>query len=262
MKTLTMYQVDAFADRLFAGNPAAVCVLEEWLDDALMQQIALENNLSETAFVIPHGDDFAIRWFTPAVEVALCGHATLASGYVLFEELGYAKDEIAFHSLHRGVLKVSRKGDFYYLDFPADMPQPVAMLPEIEAGIGTTVLELHKGTSDLLAVVKDEPTLRSLNPDFAKIKSLGIRGLIVTSEGDSKDFVSRFFAPSAGVNEDPVTGSAHTILIPFWANRLGKTSMEASQLSQRGGNLSCESLGERVSIGGQAQLYLKGEIRI
>lgn len=262
MKKIKLYQLDAFTDRLFAGNPAAVCPLDTWLPDEVMQSIAAENNLAETAFIVPKGEAYEIRWFTPAVEVALCGHATLATAYVLFFCLDYQKPEIVFHSFQSGVLKVSRKEDTLFLDFPADTLKKCDVPQALADGIGIMPSEVYKGRTDYIAVVNTEEEVKNLKLDFNAINSLDARGLIVTAAGDEVDFVSRFFGPQVGINEDPVTGSAHTSLTPLWASKLGKKEMTARQLSQRGGSLTCVDKGERVLIGGKAVLYLEGEINI
>jgi PhzF family phenazine biosynthesis protein len=260
MKTVKLYQVDAFAERPFTGNPAAVCFFDEWPDDSLMQSIAMENNLAETAFIVSRKEDFEIRWFTPAVEVDLCGHATLASAYVLFNCLNYSRSEIVFRSPKSGVLKVSRDGEYLFLDFPADELTPVALFADIEKAIGIKPLEVWKGKFDYLAVLPDEESVLKLSPNLGEVAKLKARGLIVTAAGNEVDFVSRFFAPQSGINEDPVTGSAHTSLIPLWSAKLGKNEMTARQLSQRGGYLLCHNKGSRMLIGGKARLYLTGEI--
>ena len=262
MQKLQFYQVDAFTDRLFSGNPAGVCIMDNWISDGLMQSIANENNLAETAFVVPSGNDFMIRWFTPAVEVDLCGHATLASAFVLFSLHHYPESLIKFHSRNSGLLQVVRNEDLLILDFPADRLELCegGIIHATEEAIGATPLEMYRGKSDYLAVVDSESTVRDMKPDFEKISRLDSRGLIVTSRGDSVDFVSRFFAPNVGINEDPVTGSAHTSLIPLWSEKLGKKELVALQLSERGGRLFCELKNDRCHIGGNARLYLKGEI--
>jgi len=263
MKKLPLYQIDAFTDRLFSGNPAAVCMLDEWLPDLLMQQIAAENNLAETAFVVPVEEGFSIRWFTPAVEVDLCGHATLASAYVLFNILNFQGDEIRFFSPRSGLLKVSREKEMLFLDFPSDsLSEHPDMIPTVETCLGTRPLEIFRGKTDLVAVFEKEQDIRDIIPDLGSIARLEARGLIVTAPGDRVDFVSRFFAPQSGINEDPVTGSAHTSLAPLWHGKLGKTNMKAQQLSARGGSLSCEYRQDRCLIGGKAKLYLTGEIHI
>jgi PhzF family phenazine biosynthesis protein len=257
---LPIYQVDAFADRLFAGNPAAVVPLESWLPDAAMQEIAAENNLSETAFYVPMAEGFAIRWFTPAVEVDLCGHATLGSAFVAFHRGDETGEEIRFAS-RSGPLVVRREGPLLVLDFPADVPQPAEAPPDLVAGIGQTPQEVWKGR-DYLLVFEDESVIRAVRPDFARLVTAPARAIIVTAPGIDVDFVSRFFAPKVGVPEDPVTGSAHTTLTPYWARRLGKTEMTALQLSKRGGRLRCRLAGDRVHIGGRAVLYLSGTITV
>jgi PhzF family phenazine biosynthesis protein len=260
MKKIKFYQVDAFTDHLFGGNPAAVCLLDSWVDDQLMQSIATENNLAETAFVVRYGYRFEIRWFTPTVEVDLCGHATLASAYVIFNHTDFIYDEIVFHSHRSGELRVKRDGRQLFLDFPADEFYRCENLPGIIKGIGMTPLELYRGKTDYMAVLGSEAEVHDIQPDFGIIEKLDARGLIVTAPGESVDFVSRFFGPQSGVNEDPVTGSAHTTLIPYWAGKLGKTTLRARQISSRIGSLDCQYLPPRVIIGGEAQLYAIGEI--
>ena len=260
MQKVKMYQVDAFTGELFKGNPAAVCLLDHWLDDIIMQSIAAENNLAETAFVLRNGDGFAIRWFTPTVEVDLCGHATLASAHVIFNCTGFEADEIVFHSPRSGELKVKKVWEKLFLDFPADVFSRCENLPEITKGIGLTPLEVYRGKTDFMAVVGSEDEVKAIQPDFATIAKLDARGLIVTAPGNTVDFVSRFFGPQSGVNEDPVTGSAHTTLIPYWAARLGKNELCARQISARVGSLDCRYQPPRVIIGGEAKLYLTGEI--
>ncbi len=256
---IPMYQVDAFTDRLFHGNPAAVCPLEEWLPDALMQQIAMENNLSETAFFVPRGSRFAIRWFTPAVEVDLCGHATLATAYVIFRFIRPDANAIEFDS-RSGVLGVSRGGEFLTLDFPADFVSPTPPREDLAHALGGWPLEFHKGRSDYLLVYGSQQEIETMAPDFNLLAQVPARGIIITARGQEADFVSRFFAPQSGVPEDPVTGSAHTSLAPYWAARLGKSDLAAIQLSPRRGWLKCSLAGDRVRISGQARLYLTGEI--
>jgi PhzF family phenazine biosynthesis protein len=259
---LPIFQIDAFTDRLFSGNPAAVVPLDNWLSDEAMLNIAAENNLAETAFYIPVGDDFHIRWFTPTMEVDLCGHATLASAYVIFKIYNYAGDTIRFAS-RSGELIVQFKDEWLTLDFPVD-PYHVAVPPPalVESLNATVMLEVHKGKTDYLVVLESEEEVRNLEYDIIILSTIPARGIIVTAPGDDVDFVSRFFAPQSGIDEDPVTGSAHTTLIPYWAEKLSKTTLTAKQLSKRGGFLHCELDGERVKIGGQARLYLKGEIEI
>lgn len=262
MQKIRMYHVDAFTEKLFSGNPAAVCILDSWLDDNLMQSIAIENNLPETAFIVPDGRDFAIRWFSPAVEIDLCGHATLASAYVIFNELDHHDTLIRFHSPKSGLLMAKQTDDLISLDFSSDT-LTISSEEEInflENCLGIRPLELHKGKSDYLALVDNESILQEIKPDFKKIALLDARGVIVTARGEKADFVSRFFAPRVGIDEDPVTGSAHTSLLPFWSERLNKSLLTAYQLSKRGGQLVCEYKGDRCSIGGRARLYLSGEI--
>lgn len=259
---IRQFVVDAFADQLFAGNPAAVCPLTEWLPDALLQTIASENNLSETAFFVPEADHFRLRWFTPAAEVPLCGHATLASAHVLFTHLGFAADRIRFNTLS-GMLEVARLPEgVYQLDFPARHAKPCAIeIGQIEAALHARPLEVLE-TDVCLAVFAHEDIIRTLNPDIAAIQALPHRAVIVTAPGLKADFVSRFFAPKMGIPEDPVTGSAHCVLTPFWAQRLGKTRLQAQQLSARGGKLLCEWRDPRVTIAGKAFTFLEGEITL
>ena len=262
MKTIKQYHVDAFTDRLFSGNPAAVCVLDAWLDDELMQSIANENNLSETAFVVLRGKDFEIRWFAPAAEVDLCGHATLASAYVLFHILHVPDDIIRFLSPRSGWLSVEKKEYMLSLDFPTDTITAVSddENARLEKCIGMKTVESYKGKTDYMAVIDSEQSLQALQPDFLEIAQLEARGLIVTAKGDTADFVSRFFVPRLGINEDPVTGSAHTTLLPLWSKKLRKNRLIAKQLSKRGGQLVCEYKDDRCLIGGKARLFLTGEI--
>jgi PhzF family phenazine biosynthesis protein len=262
MSNIPLYQVDAFTDELFKGNPAAVGILDSWLSNLQMQQIAAENNLAETAFIVPKNDTFLIRWFTPTVEVNLCGHATLASAYVLFNCLGHEADNIDFYSPRSGELKVSRQGDTLFLDFPTDVLHEQNNIEEIAACIGIEPQFIFKGKTDYMAVLQSEEQLSALQPNLPEIAKLNVRGLIATAPGNNVDFVSRFFAPQSGIDEDPVTGSAHTTLIPYWSEKLGKMEMTALQLSKRGGTLICRNNGTRCLIGGKAQLYLTGEINI
>ena len=257
-----IYQVDAFTKERFKGNPAAVCPLDTWLPDAVMQNIAAENNLAETAFVVAAGENFEIRWFTPTVEVDLCGHATLASAYVLFNELGFAGDQINFISHRSGPLSVTKNGSILALNFPVDTLSELPLKPAFAIGLSQAPRAVFKGKTDYLFVYDSEAEILALQPDFELLKSHDVRGIIVTAPGETTDFVSRFFGPACGVNEDPVTGSAHTTLTPYWAGVLGKTVLTARQLSQRTGSLSCKLLGDRVEIAGEAVLYLRGEIEI
>ena len=259
MKT-QLFQVDAFTANLFGGNPAAVCPLQEWPESDIMQNIASENNLAETAFFVNKGSHFELRWFTPELEVDLCGHATLASGHVLFNHLNYPGDEILFKS-KSGTLKVRKNGELLTLDFPASSCNPAGESELVADALGIKPLEVCK-SRDYLALFEDENTIVSIQPDFEKMKKLDCLGVIITAPGSSSDFVSLFFAPAAGINEDPVTGSAHTMLIPFWAEKLKKNKLHAFQLSKRKGELFCELSGERVLISGSAVTYLEGEIFI
>ena len=259
MGRIPYFEVDAFANQLFRGNPAGVCPLEKWLDDALMQSIAAENNLSETAFFVPRGDDYELRWFTPIIEIDLCGHATLASAFVLFSELGCRGDSVRFHS-KSGPLTVSRSGEVLTLDFPSRPPGPCVAPKALIDGLGKKPNETLKAR-DYFAIFVNAEDVRSLQPDFGLLGTLDAK-IIVTAPGTDCDFVSRFFAPTAGVNEDPVTGSAHCTLIPYWARRLGKAKLFARQLSKRGGEIFCEDAGDRVRIGGNAVLYSRGEIEL
>ena len=258
---LQIFQADAFTAELFKGNPAAVVPLIEWLSDETMLQIAMENNLSETAFFIPEGDHFQIRWFTPKTEVNLCGHATLGTAHILFNELAFKGEQIEFTS-KSGLLKVTKSGDKLQLDFPADPVSLEDTNPEIETALGAGPIATYKGKTKHLLLFDNEETIRNMNPNFHLLKQTEARGIIVTAKGTTVDFVSRFFAPKVGIDEDPVTGSAHTLLVPFWASRLNKTEMTALQLSARGGQLWCTLSGDRVLIAGKAVTYLKGEIEI
>ena len=256
-----IYYVDAFTDKLFSGNPAAV-IFSQIKDEQLMQKIAAENNLSETAFIREENGIFYIRWFAPLCEIDLCGHATLASAFIFFKYIKPESSLFEVHSQKNGILKVTKKNNLLVLDFPKDSLSKYNEFSSIEEIINTNPIELYKGRDDVLAIVESEDSVRSLDINFELLNKINARGLIVSARGTKSDFVSRFFAPSAGVNEDPVTGSAHTTLIPYWSNKLGKTSMHAEQLSERGGVLYCEDKNDRVLIGGNAIEYLKGEINI
>lgn len=257
--SIPIYQVDAFTSQLFAGNPAAVCPLEQWLSGRQMQQIAAENNLSETAFFVPKGEGYDLRWFTPTTEVDLCGHATLATAHVLFHHLDARKETLHFYT-RSGTLTVSRQGQQYMMDFPVDILEP-ALAPRIlTEALQVEPKEVQLGREDYLVIVGTEAEVRALQPDFRKLKSVNSRGVIVSAPGEEVDFVSRCFFPNYGVDEDPVTGSAHTTLIPYWAECLNKQELSARQLSRRGGALSCTMLGERVAIAGAAVTYMVGEI--
>lgn len=258
---LPIYQVDAFTDRIFAGNPAAVVPLAEWLPDATLQAIAAENNLAETAFFLPRGEGYALRWFTPMVEVDLCGHATLASAHVIFRFIAPERRRVAFETEKAGTLIVTRHGDELAMDFPAWPPKPEEAPPGLAVALGRNPGELL-ASRDWFAVYEREADIAAIKPDFAALRRLD-RAVIITAPGsDGVDFVSRFFAPWAGIDEDPVTGSAHCQLIPYWAKRLGKTRLSARQISPRGGALSCALEGDRVTIAGQARLYLEGTITV
>jgi PhzF family phenazine biosynthesis protein len=258
---LQLYQVDAFADKLFTGNPAAVIPLDKWIDDSLMQKLGMENNLAETAFFVSRGNDFEIRWFTPELEINLCGHATLASAWVLYNMLGYDRERICFHS-KSGPLYVSRSGEMLELDFPSWKPERVEDYPqELITSLGKPEIAGVYKHRDYLVELLDENAVKKCQPDFTLMKRTGEK-VIITAPGREVDFVSRFFAPTAGVDEDPVTGSAHSQLIPFWSYKLGKNIMQARQLSKRGGTVYCEQKGERVIMGGKCVFYMKGEISL
>ena len=259
---LKIYQVDAFTvgDQSFTGNPAAVCPLDEWLAKETMLKIAAENNLSETAFFVKKGDKFELKWFTPKIEVDLCGHATLASAHVIFSFLGYRKKEIIFSTLS-GELRVTHENELVTLDFPSSKGEPVSSLPRLGEALGRNPKEIYK-SRDYLALFDSEEEILSIEPDFGLLSQLDCLGIMVTAPGHNSDFVSRFFAPKAGVNEDPVTGSAHTSLIPFWSEKLGKTNLHAYQLSERRGEIFCEDCCDRVKISGRAVTYMTGDIKI
>lgn len=257
---IPLYHVDAFTSRIFAGNPAAVCPLERWLDDATLQSIAAENNLSETAFCVGGGGEYEIRWLTPKTEVDLCGHATLASGWVVMNAIEPSRAEVVFHS-KSGPLTVTREGDLYALDFPSRPPAPTALSEELAAALGGRPQEMGEAR-DVMAVFETEEEVRALRPDPERLAALPGFAVIVTAPGREADFVSRFFAPRQGIAEDPVTGSAHCTLVPYWAKRLGKSRLRALQVSARGGELFCEDRGDRVRIAGRAVKYLEGTIEI
>lgn len=257
---VSFYVVNAFSKQPFGGNPAAICPLDAWLPDQLMQQIAAQHNLSETAFFVPTSEGFDIRWFTPTIEVALCGHATLASAFVLFNQLGFSGEKILFDS-KSGSLRVTRSKDLLTLDFPTQAGQSTAITSAMIDALNAQPQEAIAG-EDLLLIFTNEDEIAALTPDFLQIKQLPYRGVVVTAPGDRVDFVCRFFAPAAGINEDPVTGSAYTKLIPYWSRRLGRTSLRARQISARGGDIVCELTGDRVLISGAATLYAKGEISL
>ena len=263
MRKQKIYQVDAFASKVFQGNPAAVCILDAWLPDSLMQNIAMENNLSETAFLVKSGAHYEIRWFTPGVEVDLCGHATLASAFVLFNTLEKNTERLAFHSPRSGDLFVARESDgSLTLDFPSDSMQLIDAIPGLNEAMGLHPKASLKGKTDIMLVYETQQEIESLDPNYFLLKEQDVRGVIATAHGDEVDFVSRFFAPQSGVNEYPVTGSAHTSLTPYWSDILGKKELSARQISQRGGSLLCRLDGDRVHISGHAVLYMEGEIYI
>ena len=258
---IPIYQIDAFTSCVFAGNPAAICPLEEWLPDEQMQSIAAENNLAETAFFVTRGDGFDLRWFTPMVEVDLCGHATLASAFVLFEKLDYSGESITF-STKSGMLTVLRRVDgMLEMDFPSRPPVPCSPDPELVPALDL-VPQLVLGNRDYFCVFKIEDDVRALKPDMYRLRNIDRFAVIATAPGTDCDFVSRFFAPGQGVDEDPVTGSAHCTLIPYWSERLDKKELFARQLSARGGEIYCEDRGLRVGIAGNAVLYLEGSIEV
>jgi PhzF family phenazine biosynthesis protein len=258
---LTLYQIDAFTNTLFRGNPAAVVILEKWIDKELMQNIAAENNLSETAFVCRNGDQYSIRYFTPVVEVPLCGHATLASAFVLFNIAKEANSEIVFETSQNEKLFINRVGKYIELDFPVDQFTQCDVPAQVEAMLGVSPDKAFRGSENFMFVCDNQQQVINAIPDFEKLKQLGAP-VMITAPGIDVDFVSRFFAPGEGINEDPVTGSAHRTLIPYWSEQLGKRKLEARQLSKRGGDLLCEYAGERVKISGQAVHYLTGTASI
>lgn len=258
MMKLKQYQVDAFATRAFQGNPAAVCQLEHWLDDGLLQAIAEENNLSETAFFVFADDEFQLRWFTPVREVDLCGHATLAAAHIIFEVLSYPEPIITF-ATRSGKLFVERRGNSLRMDFPASPPILCEGPDALREGLGVLPEEILVA-EDYVAVFSNEQIIRAIQPNYSLLSQLDLRGVVVTARGDEVDFVSRFFAPKFGIPEDPVTGSAHCELTPFWAKKLGKTTLTATQISKRGGNLGCELAGDRVILTGSAVIFMEAEI--
>lgn len=257
---LNIYQVDAFASEVFEGNPAAVCPLDSWLPDDILQKVAEENNLSETAFFVAENDSFSLRWFTPEDEVNLCGHATLATAHVLFEHLGHSGQTIQFQT-NSGRLIVEKSDLGYSMDFPATMPKAAEAPYILIDALGVSPKKVLSGF-DYVVVLDNETEVRSVKPDFVKLSQLDLRGVIITSPGDKVDFVSRCFFPKLRVNEDPVTGSAHCELAPYWSERLGKNSLTAQQLSRRTGIVSCEVIGNRVVLKGGAVDYLQGKITV
>lgn len=259
---IPIYQADAFTDKLFGGNPAAICPLTEWLPDELMQSIAKENNLAETAFFVKTGNSYKLRWFTPEYEIDLCGHATLASAHILFTELGYEAAEVHFETMKAGVLHVKKEDDKYTMDFPSRPPIPIEPPVGLIDALGEKEpLEVLR-SRDYFLVYQSEDDIAQLSPDFFALSKMDTVGVIVTAPGKEVDFVSRFFAPGAGIPEDPVTGSAHCNLIPYWAKKLGKDKLHAYQISARKGELWCELKGERVLMSGKAVTYLRGEIKV
>lgn len=258
---IPLYQVDAFASQLFRGNPAAICPLDRWLDDQTLQSIAAENNLSETAYYVPNGNGFHLRWFTPGVEVDLCGHATLASAHVIFAIRGEMDGSRVSFETKSGELSVEREGDLYALDFPARPPIECPVDSALAEALGAKP-KLILGARDYFCVFDTEDQVRALKPNMEKLAAIDRFAFIVTAPGRDCDFVSRFFAPAKGVPEDPVTGSAHCTLIPYWSKRLGKSKLHARQISQRGGELWCEDRGDRVKIAGKAVKFLEGFIEI
>jgi len=259
---IPIFQVDAFTSRVFSGNPAAVCILEKWLDDNLLQCIAAENNLSETAFLVSSNGFLDLRWFTPTTEVTLCGHATLAAAFVLFNVYQHPEESVHFQTRKRGRLTVTSRGDLLEMDFPAISVFNQSPPRGLVRALGVEPLGVYGSDEDMLVILDSEQTVRRLNPDFNLLSQVDCRGVIITARGEKRDFVSRFFGPRVGINEDPVTGSAHCVLTPYWAKRLHKTSLHALQVSRRGGELFCKHTGQRVKISGRAALYLKGEITV
>jgi PhzF family phenazine biosynthesis protein len=260
--TIHIYQADAFTNRLFGGNPAAICPLAEWLSDETMQKIATENNLAETAFFVANAEGYKLRWFTPEFEIDLCGHATLASAHIIFTELGYQQDVIHFETVKAGVLTVKKDGDKYTMDFPSRPPIGIEAPNGLVEALGEKTPVAILRSRDYFVEYENEDDIRDISPDMFALSKLDTVGVIVTARGKKADFVSRFFAPGAGIPEDPVTGSAHCNLIPYWAGKLGKDKLHAYQLSARGGELWCELKGDRVLMSGNVVTYLKGEIFI
>ncbi|MFC6101576.1 PhzF family phenazine biosynthesis protein [Olivibacter domesticus] len=259
---LTIYQVDAFAEKVFKGNSAAVCPLTEWMSDDILLKIAKENNLAETAFYIVKEDNIEIRWFTPGEEVDLCGHATLAAAFVLKNQENFRENTIPFYSSRSGNLPVSFQDWKYTLNFPADQFAETALTEELLAATDKKPIAAYKGKTDYMLVFEKQEDIETVIPNLSQIAAIKARGIIVTAKGENHDFVSRFFAPAVGVNEDPVTGSAHTTLTPYWAEKLNKNELRAFQLSERGGEIYCRLLNDRVELEGKAVLYLKGDIFI
>jgi PhzF family phenazine biosynthesis protein len=259
---IPIYQVDAFTSHVFSGNPAAVCILDSWIDDRELQSIAAENNLSETAYLVQNGNGFDIRWFTPMTEVELCGHATLASAFVQFVCRKWSGDTIRFQTRKSGELVVTKRDDIFEMDFPSRPAQARTPPDGLDKALGIKIKKVFGSTEDLMVVLDNEKTVVAVEPVFPVLERVDCRGVIITAPGDESDFVSRFFAPKVGIPEDPVTGSAHSVLIPYWASVLGKKELHAFQVSKRGGELFCRNAGERVMISGKAALYLEGTITI
>ena len=257
---LTLYQIDAFANRVFEGNPAAICALDDWLPDELMQSIAAENNLSETAYFIKTSNGYHIRWFTPTHEVDLCGHATLASAYVIFNILGYEKKEIIFES-KSGLLKVTQNNDWLEMDFPSQAPVQCPVPEQILSAFNEKPIASLK-SEDYIVVFENEESILNASPDLVTLSELDLRGIAITAKSKEYDFVSRFFAPNYGINEDPVTGSAFSQLIPYWSRKFNKKSLSAKQVSKRGGEVKCVELGDRVKISGKAVKYMTATIEV
>lgn len=258
---MDIYQVDAFTNEIFKGNPAAVIPLKNWISEDLMQLIAEENNLSETVFFVKNNHQFEIRWYTPTCEIDLCGHATLAAAHIIFTELNYTEKTIEFTS-KSGVLTVKKVEDWYTLNFPSEEIEEIETPTILIEVLNVPIIKTFKGKWKIIALLENQETVKNLQPNFSKLTELEYSGIIVTAKGTTVDFVSRFFAPKIGINEDPVTGSAHTLLIPFWTKRLNCNKMQAIQLSKRTGFLKCEYLGQRVEMSGQAITYLKGKLTI
>lgn len=259
--SFSIYQVDAFADTLFKGNPAAVCPLDKWIPDEKMQKIANENNLAETAFFVKEAEHYHIRWFTPTVEVALCGHATVATAHVMVQHLGIKDNPISF-TCQSGNITVRLEKDLYILNFPSDYLTATEAPENLIQCLKVKPLEIYKGKYDYLVVLETEQQVKAIQPNWNDLALVETRGIIVTAPGTESDFASRFFAPRAGINEDPVTGSAHTTLVPYWSKKFNKTTLLAKQVSERGGTLYCQDLGDRTEIGGKAVTYLQGTLFI
>ena len=261
--TQEIFQVDAFANRVFSGNPAGVCILDNWLDDATMQNIAMENNLAETAFLVKKSkNEYDLRWFTPMVEVDLCGHATLASAHVLYSHYKLEDEELIFYSRSGKLIVKKIKQDTYQLDFPSDEAVGTKVNIDTQSIFGIPIVEIYEGKDDYIFVAENQEAVEKCSPNFRLVSQVGKRGSLLTSRGIDHDFVSRGFFPNVGIDEDPVTGSAHTLLTPFWAKRLNKSTLSAKQISKRGGEIECEISGDRVLLTGRAITYLKGEIYI